>query len=152
MFTGLTIDYENDILVLCDYKVFTLYTINFDGSGFTPIYENPDISLRTYKGIYDFIYNTYFFAYKRENNSTIISKYNFKSNNLSEAMRISNSKSNMPNKVSIFRIIHKSCQPYTIDRCAKANCSHICLPINHTNYRCVCGENKEICTEYVSII
>ena len=54
----------------------------------------------------------------------------------------------------VFRIIHSSREPTANNYCAKANCTHLCLPLNLNTYRCLCPDNKlnnsnENCVEYV---
>ena len=49
-----------------------------------------------------------------------------------------------------FRIIDKSRQPDSSSLCSNADCSQLCLPINKTNYRCVCSAKKYLCDLNVS--
>ena len=50
-----------------------------------------------------------------------------------------------------FRIMDTSRQPNTYNRCLNSKCSHLCLPINASHYRCVCPSNTEnkFCKEMV---
>ncbi len=40
-----------------------------------------------------------------------------------------------------FIIIDASLQPNSTNRCVNNNCSHICIPINTNEYRCICPQN-----------
>ncbi len=60
------------------------------------------------------------------------------------------------NKFGSFKIIDPSLQPNSTNRCVYHNCSHVCIPININQYRCVCPQlndliNKKTCTQSVSI-
>ena len=146
----LTIDYKNNVLILCDER-FTLFTIGFDGNDFKQIVKFPNKKLLNIPGTYDYIFESYFFAHQLDENFTNILKYDFNTNEEKEILQISNSKSKFKYQLSKFRIIHKSRQPDSINRCSNASCSQLCLPINYTNYRCVCNKNQDnLCVEYVS--
>jgi hypothetical protein len=55
-----------------------------------------------------------------------------------------------------FKIIDASLQPNSTNRCVNNNCSHICIPINTKEYRCICPQIKlqndtKTCTQSVCI-
>ncbi len=55
-----------------------------------------------------------------------------------------------------FKIIDASLQPNSTNRCVNNNCSHICIPINTNEYRCICPQIKlqndtKTCTQSVCI-
>jgi hypothetical protein len=57
---------------------------------------------------------------------------------------------------SSFKIIDASLQPNSTNRCVNNNCSHICIPINTNEYRCICPQIKlrndtKTCTQSVCI-
>jgi len=60
------------------------------------------------------------------------------------------------NKFGSFKIIDPSLQPNSTNRCIYHNCSHLCIPININQYRCVCPQpsvrtDEKRCTQSVSI-
>jgi hypothetical protein len=60
------------------------------------------------------------------------------------------------NGFSTFKIIDASLQPNSTNRCVNNNCSHICIPINTNEYRCICPQIKlqndtKTCTQSVCI-
>jgi hypothetical protein len=55
-----------------------------------------------------------------------------------------------------FKIIDASLQPNSTNRCVNNNCSHICIPININEYRCICPQinlqnDTKTCTQSVCI-
>ncbi len=57
---------------------------------------------------------------------------------------------------SSFKIIDASLQPNSTNRCLNNNCSHICIPINTNQYRCICPQielqnDTKTCTQSVCI-
>jgi hypothetical protein len=59
------------------------------------------------------------------------------------------------NKFWSFKIIDPSLQPNSTNRCINHNCSHLCIPININQYRCVCPKfsdriEEKTCTQSVS--
>ncbi len=59
-------------------------------------------------------------------------------------------------KFGSFKIIDASLQPNSTNRCLNNNCSHICIPINTNQYRCICPQinlqnDTKTCTQSVCI-
>jgi len=50
-----------------------------------------------------------------------------------------------------FKIIDSIQQPInTTNRCLKSDCTHLCIPLSISQYRCVCPQNQNNCIEKVS--
>ncbi|CAG2163947.1 unnamed protein product [Oppiella nova] len=47
---------------------------------------------------------------------------------------------NLNNTVNRFEITGPGRQPFNINRCFMANCTDLCLPVDHQYYRCVCQQ------------
>ena len=46
------------------------------------------------------------------------------------------------NTIDYFKIYDKTLERNVLNICENNNCSHICIPINDTKYRCVCPMNE----------
>ena len=60
------------------------------------------------------------------------------------------------NNIMTFKVFHPDRQPQSPNVCNDNKCSHICIPLNETQYKCVCPTNSYmnhggICNTEVSL-
>jgi hypothetical protein len=144
---GLTIDLVSKKIIWFEQCSKTFSSIDFDGNNFIRIDTQIDsFVIHSFMEIFDgYIfwidnYGKAIFKMKLTKNGTQ-TKYFITSEN---------------NTINSFKIIDSSLQPNFTNRCINANCTHLCIPINIDQYRCVCPQFKplndtQICIESVSI-
>ena len=134
---------ENNKLNVYDRDSHSLIALTFNGLGLRTIDKFSDSYLPEYMGKFEFSYNIYYFSHW----STIYA-IDFDNGNQTQGLQLSNPESLFRPK---FRIIDKSLQSDSMSLCSNADCSQLCLPINKTNYRCVCSERNFLCETKVSL-
>ena len=106
-YNGLTIDFQNNLLLFIDIKTSSIYSIEFDGNNlqkigkFSNSFERDLERFGDYFGSFEFIDNIYYFSYSKD-----ILKVNLRFGNLTEQRIITNQTSVL---APVFRILHKSC-------------------------------------------
>ena len=142
-FVGLTIDMKNETLFFYDISLYSIYSIAFNGKDILLIYQiSKELNIQIEN--FDLLYKKIYFNDMKMIYSVDIDKrYKPQNVNLTTPEILQ-----MPK----FRIINKSRQPDLSSLCSDANCSQICLPINKTNYRCVCSAKNYLCDSNVSFV
>ncbi len=142
----LTIDLVLEKVIWIDRDLNTFSSIDFDGNNF--------LTFGTFKsGLYNFfidIFDDYIFWTEYYKNSIFKTKLGVNVTKLDYLITSEN------NKMVSFKIIDPSLQPNSTNRCINHNCSHLCIPININQYRCICPQlrnrnEKKTCTQSVSI-
>ena len=122
----------------------TILLIDFNGNNVTEIGEFEYIKDDKYGFGNDFINNFYYYS-----NECNIHKIEVNISTHSVVNLLSNEQ---PLYRPKFQFIDESLQPNSSNRCSSAGCSQLCLPINETNYKCVCSEHKYLCDNRVSFL
>jgi hypothetical protein len=142
----LTIDFALKKVIWFDRGLNTFSSTDFNGNNF--------LRLGTFKsGSYGFfmdIFDNY--LYWTQNYRKSIFKTKLGVNTIQLDYLITSE----TNEFGSFKIIDPSLQPNSTNRCINHNCSHLCIPININQYRCVCPQlshriDKKTCTQSVSI-
>ncbi len=112
-------------------------SIDFDGNNFITFGRHERIYLHTFTYILYYMQifgnNIYWTNY---GNSILKTKVGVNNTQINYLITSETS------KFSLFKIIDVSLQPNSTNRCVNNNCSHICIPINTNEYRCICPQIK----------
>ena len=140
-FFGLTIDNNNNRLLFYDSSHYSIYSIAFNGNDIQVIYEfSKELNFQIEN--FDLLYKQIYF-----NDLKTIYSLDVDKRHTSQKVNLTTPEIlERPN----FRIIDKSRQPDSSSLCSNADCSQLCLPINKTNYRCVCSAKNYLCDLNVS--
>jgi len=148
----LSIDFTSNLLFWFDFQLNVLSSMDFSGNNFRVILKLVDMTFIDSTAGFD-LFNNYIYYCCGELNKTskAICKIDVNNGNISEIFHLYDREMKIRPD---FRFIHESRQPDSDDRCLNSNCSHLCLPLNVTHYRCVCPTSKQIesCIESVSNI
>jgi len=128
-----------------DHYLNTFSSIDFDGNNFITFGRHKSRSYCTYMQIFGD--NIYWTSYQKSIFKTKIDVKDIKIDYLITSKTI---------EFSSFKIIDASLQPNSTNRCVNNICSHICIPINTNEYRCICPQIKlqndtKTCTQSVCI-
>jgi hypothetical protein len=128
--SGLTIDIGLRKVIWIDALLNTFASIDFDGNNFLTFGTNIN------KNIYDYLNLQIFDDYIYWNNRAF-EKSIFKTKVGVNDTQMDYLITSETDYISSFIIIDSSLQPNSTNRCINDNCSHICIPINTYEYRCV---------------
>ncbi len=142
----LTIDLVLKKVIWIDRDLKTISSIDFDGNNFLTFHT---LKSGSYDSFMDFFYD---YLYWTQNDQKSIFKTKLGVN----ATKLDYLITSQTNKFGSFKIIDPSLQPNSTNRCINHNCSHLCIPININQYRCVCPQlsyriDEKTCTQSVSI-
>ncbi len=144
--SALTIDLVLRKIFWIDNKLSTFSSIDFDGNNFLTFGRYESSTYFDYVQIFgDNIYWTFYYQ-----------KSIFKTKVGVNDTQINYLITSKTNGFSTFKIIDPLLQPNSTNRCVNNNCSHICIPINTNEYRCICPQIKlqndtKTCTQSVCI-
>jgi hypothetical protein len=142
----LTIDLVLKKVIWFDRGLNTFSSIDFDGNNFLRLSTFETGSKKIFMDIFDH------YLYWTQNYEKSIFKTKLSVNSTQLDYLITSETS----KFGSFKIIDTSLQPNSTNRCIYHNCSHLCVPININQYRCVCPQlshriDEKTCTQSVSI-
>jgi hypothetical protein len=144
--SALTIDLVMKKVIWIDNYLNTFSSIDFEGNNFLTFGTYKRSGLSFFMDIFDdyIFWNDY--------NGTSIFKTKLGVNQTQTDYLITSE----TNILAVFKIIDSSLQPNSSNRCINHNCSHLCIPININQYRCVCPQlshriDEKRCTQPVSI-
>ncbi len=144
--SALTTDLVLSKIFWIDNELSTFSSIDFDGNNFLTFGRYESSSYYKYMEIFgDNIYWTFYYH-----------KSIFKTKVGVNGTQMDYLITSKTNGFSTFKIIDASLQPNSTNRCVNNNCSHICIPINTNEYRCICPQIKlqndtKTCTQSVCI-
>ncbi len=130
--SALTIDLVLRKVFWIDGKLNTFSSIDFDGNDFMTFGTHKSFSYYVYLQIFGD--NIYWTQYSEK----FIFKTKVGVNHTSMVPFITTENS----RFGSFKIIDASLQPNSNNRCVNNSCSHICIPINTNEYRCICPQIK----------
>jgi hypothetical protein len=142
----LTIDLVLRKVIWIGIYLNTFSSIDFEGNKFSTFGTYKSNSFIAFMEIYnDYIYWTKYWE-----------KSLFKSENGVNDTQINYLITLKNNEIGPFKIIDSSLQPNSTNRCINHKCSHICIPISITEYRCICPQfslqnDTKTCTQSVRI-
>ncbi len=142
----LTIDLVLRKVFWIDEELNTFSSIDFDGNNFLTFGRYESSGYFEYLEVFgDNIYWTFYFE-----------KSIFKTKVGVNDTQVNYLITSKTNGFSSFKIIDASLQPNSTNRCVNNNCTHICIPINTNQYRCICPQIKlqkdtKTCTQSVCI-
>ncbi len=140
----LTIDLVLKKVIWFDRHLNTFSFIDFDGNNFLTFGTFKSRGVKFFIDIFD--HHLYWTEYHK--NSIFKTKLGVNVTKLDYLI------TSQTNKLESFKIIDPSLQPNSTNRCINHNCSHLCIPINNNQYRCICPQHlndKKKCTKSVSI-
>jgi hypothetical protein len=142
----LTIDLVLRKVIWFDGNSKTFSSIDFDGNNFMTFGRTTNSGYSIYMQIFeDYIYWTQYFQ-----------KFIFKTKVGVNDTQMDYLITSKTLEFKSFKIIDASLQPNSTNRCLNNNCSHICIPINTNQYRCICPQirhqnDTKTCTQSVCI-
>ncbi len=143
---ALTIDFALKKVIWIDHYSNIISSIDFDGNNFFTFGTFKSTSFNIFMDTFD----DYIYWTGNCENSIFKTKLGVNATQLDYLI------TSEPNKFGSFKIIDSSLQPNSTNRCIYHNCSHLCIPININQYRCVCPQLslrivEKICRQSVSI-
>lgn len=150
----LTIDSIRRQLFWFDKQNESIKSIDFDGYNSRIVFKLSKVHLDRNIGGFD-LFNGSIYFYCNENNSTDRKMCTIDASAQNTSIAKVNDISDKHLVIeSEFRIIHSYEEPKAINRCFNAKCTHLCLPLNQSYYRCVCPlyETTTTCRQKVSLI
>ncbi|RWS21787.1 Very low-density lipoprotein receptor-like protein, partial [Leptotrombidium deliense] len=126
---GITVDTKEKRIYWVDGGLSTIYACDFDGKHRAIIFYSPDhLKDAFFIDVFD---KTFYWS--TASLGTLFSGYKISEMKYHVKEIVFNSKIIMD-----FKIVHKSKQPLSHNRCNVTKCSHLCLPHNKTCYVCIC--------------
>jgi hypothetical protein len=143
---ALTIDLVLRKVIWNDDNSNSFSSIDFDGNNFITFGRHNYISFYTFMQIFGD--NIYW--------SQVMEKFIFKTKFGANDTKMNYLITSKTIEFSSFKIIDASLQPISTNRCVNNYCSHVCIPINTNEYRCICPQIKlqndtKTCTQSVCI-
>jgi hypothetical protein len=142
---ALTIDLVLRKVIWIDYYSNTFSSVDFDGNNFMTFGRYARSGYNTYLQIFgDDIYWAHY------ENSIYKTKVGVNDAQMDYLI------TSFDKLIGPFKIIDASLQPNSTNRCLNNNCSHVCIPINTNQYRCICPQfkhqnDRKTCTQSVCI-
>jgi hypothetical protein len=143
--SALAIDLVLRKVIWIDYNSNTFSSIDFDGNNFITFGRTTN---KSYKHFMQIFGDNIYWASNR--NSIFKTKVGVNDTQIDYLI------ASKPSKFGSFKIIDASLEPNSTNRCLNNNCSHICIPINTNQYRCICPQiklqnDRKTCTQSVCI-